>query len=124
VGDWEITEFAGEPTEGNVYYTFEEKSLTIIREPFQEDEQGCIIFRYDIENVEGDEIVINLNGELETNRLEVDGENLTGTIVRSNFQDSEGETYEGVSIDGDPKELVGGGCQQSVAKSLEVHPLR
>lgn len=124
VGDWEITAFAEEPTEDEIYYTFTEENFTIVREPFREGEEGCEIFRNEIENVEDDEVVIKVAGRLQTNRLEVNGKNLTGTIVRSNNQDFEGETYKGVSVNRDPKEIVGDGCQESAAKSLDVHPLR
>jgi hypothetical protein len=124
VGDWEIIEFAGETTEDDRYYSFTEESLTVVREPFQEDEEGCRILRWEIVNVEDDKVVLQLGDRLETDLLEVDGNNLTGTIVRSNNPEFEDETYEGVSVDGDPKELVGGGCQQSAAKSRAIHPLR
>lgn len=120
VGDWEIIESFGDAPPTTTYYSYTEESLTIFRA--KQEEPGCDISRAEIVNVEDDRVTLQFGSNLSTERLEVSEERITGTIVRNNFASNEGETFEGVSVDGDPKELIGGGCQQSGVKSSKADP--
>ena len=120
VGDWEIIESFGEVPPTATYYSYTEESFTILRA--RQEEPGCEIIRAEIVNIEDDRVTLQFGSDVSTERLEVSEDRITGTIIRSNFASNEGETFEGVSVDGDPKELIGGGCQQSGVKSLEANP--
>ena len=119
-GDWQVTQgFDEEPPDVDLYTTYTEESLTVVREA----EDGCRIFRYEIVNVDGNEITYQVGNDLQTERLEVSGSTLTVTILRSNFSRNEGNSSEAISVEDSPTELVGGGCQQSTIQNNQVYPL-
>lgn len=126
-GDWEITELPYGRTPGNnTYFTFTEDDLTVVvEEEFTDGGDGsCNIYRHDIVNTDGNTVTIKFGDGLETDSLAVSNDSLTSTIIRSNTSQLEGETYKGVSVDTDPKELVGRGCERSGAKRGGAHPFK
>lgn len=133
-GNWELTQFDEDPTDGVVdqidnddsdddddfaYYSLSSDEFTFVTVDDSDgpsDPQDCFISQASVAEIDGNKVTIEFRGQLETLELTVSDGTLNGEVVRANQPSREDDSFEAASLDGNPRDQADD-CAKDKSKS-------
>lgn len=119
VGDWKVTQsFDGDPPDSETYLSYSKERVTTFR---SDPEGGCNIYSYEVVEIDGNDVTLDISGELLTERLTVSNGELTATTIRYNSGDADDlEPREATSVEANPRDLLGCAGSEVTAGSAKT----